>query len=265
MKTQGQFTLFETMDEFAQFIAKPVGRQITSVQNHHTEVPGYKDFNGKNHFALLVGMRKFHVNERGFSDIAQNLTTFSDGTIALCRPMGQNPAGIKGANTGAICIEHVGNFDRGRDAITPAHRECVIRMNALLSRRFKLKVDTNAFVYHHWFDLDTGKRRNGAGNTKTCPGTGFFGGNTVADCAAHFLPLVSAAVAALSGPVSIPIAVVRSPDGVLSIRRGPASNTDRLGELTNGAVVQIHEVKGSWRRIDPVEQKWVSGTFLVPG
>jgi hypothetical protein len=265
MKTQGQFTLFETLDEFANFIGKPVARAITSVQNHHTDEPSYDDFNGKNHFALLTGMRNFHVKERGFNDIAQNLTTFADGTIAVCRPMDTMPAGIKGANTGAICIEHVGDFDTGRDAMTAAHRECIIRMNALLSRRFKLKVDTNAFVYHHWFDLNTGKRTNGTGTTKSCPGTNFFGGNKVSDADAGFLPLIRAAVAALDGPVAIPIAVVSSPDGVLSIRRGPAPGTDKLGELANGAVVHIHEANGIWRRIDPVEQKWVSSKFLVPG
>ena len=265
MKTQGQFTLFETLDEFAQFIQKPVDRQITSVQNHHTAEPSYNEFNGSNHFPLLSGMRNFHVKERGFNDIAQNLTTFPDGTIAICRPMAKDPAGIKGANKGAICIEHVGNFDNGKDSMTAAQRETVIRMNALLSRRFKLKLDTSAFVYHHWFDLESGTRKNGAGVTKTCPGTSWFGGNKVADAEANFLPLIRAAVAALDGPVAIPIAVVKSPDGVLSIRSGPAASTAKLGELTNGAVVHIHEVNGIWRRIDGAEQKWVSSKFLVAG
>lgn len=278
MKTQGQFTLFETLDEFAQFIQKPVQRQIKLVQNHHTAEPSYNDFNGQNHFQQLKGMKSFHVNERKFSDIAQNLTTFPDGTIAICRPMDENPAGIKGANTGSICIEHVGNFDKGQDKMTAAQRECIINMNALLARRFKLKLDTNAFVYHHWYDLDSGMRKNGAGNTKTCPGTNFFGGNTVAACQANFLPLIQAAVAALDGtapapapvavptpmPASVSIAVVTTQGSALSIRRGPAATADKLGELANGSIVHIHEVNGMWRRIDPVEQKWVSSQFLTP-
>jgi SH3-like domain-containing protein len=275
MKTQGQFTLFETLDEFAQFIQKPVDRQITSVQNHHTAEPSYNDFNGSNHFSMLTGMRNFHVKERGFNDIAQNLTTFPDGSIAICRPMAKDPAGIKGANKGAICIEHVGNFDTGKDAMTARQRETIIRMNALLSRRFKLQLDTNAFVYHHWFDLDTGKRTNGTGNTKTCPGTSFFGGNTVASAQANFLPLIRTAVQALDGPVApipvptptpapISIAVVATQGGALSIRRGPAATAEKLGELANGSIVKIHEVSGDWRRIDPVEQKWVSSKFLAP-
>jgi hypothetical protein len=275
MKTQGQFTLFETLDEFASFIGKPVTRPITSVQNHHTAEPSYNEFKGTNHFALLAGMKNFHVSARGFTDIAQNLTTFPDGTIAICRPMDIKPAGIKGANTGAICIEHVGNFDKNQDQMTPAQRDCILKMNALLVRRFKLKVDTNALVYHHWFDLDSGQRRNGLGNVKSCPGTNFFGGNKVADCEANFLPLVRQAVAALDGsvaplgpvptpPAGIPIAVVSTQGGKLSIRRGPAVTADKLGELADGTIVHIHEVNGLWRRIDPVEQKWVSSKFLTP-
>lgn len=258
MKTQGQFTLFETLDEFASFIAKPLKRQITRVQNHHTEEPSYADFNGSNHFVRLTAMKSFHVNTRGFSDIAQNLTTFPDGTIAVCRPMNTSPAGIEGANTGAICIEHLGNFDAGKDKMTAAQRNTIIQMNALLARRFKLEVNTKAFIYHHWFP-------NKKGQIKTCPGTAFFGGNKVGDAQASFLPLIQAALAALDGgPVAIPLMVVASPDGVLSIRGGPAASTEKLGELSNGDVVHIHEARGIWRRIDPEKQRWVSSKFLVP-
>lgn len=265
MKTQGQYTLFETMDEFAQFIQKPLQRQITSVQNHHTAEPSYNDFTGTNHFERLKAMKSFHVNDRKFADIAQNLTTFPDGTIAVCRPMDKTPAGIKGANTGAICIEHLGNFDKNQDQMSAAQRACILKMNALLVRRFKLKIDTDTFVYHHWFDLKTGQRRNGLGEVKSCPGTNFFGGNKVQDAQANFLPLIRQAVAALDSPIAIPRAQVQSPDGVLTIRSGPAGDTQELGKLGNGDVVQIHEINGIWRRIDGVEQKWVSSKFLVPG
>jgi hypothetical protein len=49
-------------------------------------------------------------------------------------------------------------------------------------------------LYHHWFDLDSGLRLDwgsgGAGKTKTCPGTNFFGGNTVRKFQNSFLPLL---------------------------------------------------------------------------
>ena len=136
-------------------------------------------------------MRNSHL-QRGFSDIAQNITTFPDGTLAICRPLSKMPAGIKGANRGGICIEHIGNFDLGGDQMSEAHKDTIIRLNALLCSKLKLKPDTESLVYHHWWDLKTGKRKNGEGITKTCPGTAFFKGNKMADAIANFIPEVEA-------------------------------------------------------------------------
>ena len=265
MKTKGQFILFEKLDEFAQFLEKPVQRKIVRIQNHHTFIPSYAEFSGSNHFARLQSMKEAHL-KRGFADIGQNLTIFPDGTVAVCRSFAENPACAKGANTGAICIENLGNFDKGGDQMTAAQREAIVQVNAMLCRRFKLKVDTDAIVYHHWFDLKTGKRTNGTGNTKTCPGSAFFGGNSVEDCKKNFLPLVAAALAKLTGElVTVPIATVASPDGKLTIRGAPNAKAPELGSLTNGAIVHIHEAQGIWRRIDPVESRWVSSKFLAAG
>lgn len=262
MKTKGQFTLFETIDEFAAFLEKTVNRDIKHVLEHHTAEPSYSDFSGTNHFALLEGMKAFHTKS-GFGGIAQNLTTFPDGTVAVCRPLDERPACTKGANTGGVCIENVGNFDKNANQMTDAQRHTIVQVTALLCRRFKIPVDTDHILYHHWFNLKTGERNDGAGGNKSCPGSNFFGGNKVANCKANFIPLVSAALQQLSGPIAIPIATVQSPDGVLTIRSGPAASTTQLGQLANGTVVQIHEAKGIWRRIDPVQQRWVSSKFLI--
>jgi hypothetical protein len=83
----------------------------------------------------------------------------------------------------------VGNFD-GLDSMTPQHRDCIIKVFALLCKRFNLSPDSNSCVYHHWYDHNTGVRSNGTGITKTCPGTMFFSGNTVAAAEANFIPLI---------------------------------------------------------------------------
>lgn len=199
MQQKGRFLLF-SRTEFKDWLPKQnIGRKITLIQNHHTWSPSYKDFNGSNYFARLESMRSFHVNSRGFSDIAQNITTFPDGMIAVCRPLDIAPAGIKGANANGICIEHFGNFDLGGDQMTQEHRQTIIFINALLCLKFNLPLSTSAIVYHHWWDLNTGVRQNGAGVTKTCPGTNFFGGNNVADAEAHFIPLIKKEYAGLQG------------------------------------------------------------------
>jgi len=184
--------------------------------------------------------------------------------VAVCRSFEEDPACARGANTGAVCIENLGNFDKGQDRMKAAHRDCIVEVNALLCRRFDLKVNTDTILYHHWFDLITGKRTGGTGTTKSCPGTAFFGGNGVGDCRENFLPLITASLGKRVGAQG-PVASVRSPDGVLTVRSGPRASSDAVGELRNGAVVHIHDAKGIWRRIDPVESRWVSSRFLVAG
>jgi hypothetical protein len=198
MQQQGKFILF-TLAEFAEWLKqKQVTRQICLVQNHHTYSPGYQDFKPGSHFMLLKNMEAYHMAPKpkgaGMAEIAQNLTIFPDGVIAICRDMDKAPAGIFGANSNGICIENIGNFDAGHDVMTEVQKDAIIRVNALLCLKFDLPVDTDHIVYHHWYDLDTGKRTNGTGNVKTCPGTAFFGGNTVLSAYANFLPLVQDAM-----------------------------------------------------------------------
>jgi hypothetical protein len=189
MKTQGKFTLFE-LDEFNNWLSqKKVKRSIKIIQQHHTYKPDYSTFKGDNHFELCTSMEKSHL-KRGFAEIAQNFTTFPDGKIMVCRDMDKIPAGVKGANEKGICIEHVGHFDLGGDAMNEAHKITIIEMTRLLLLKFNLIANDETVVYHHWYDLNTGKRitQEGKGSTKTCPGTNFFGGNTLVDFNAKFLP-----------------------------------------------------------------------------
>ncbi len=189
-KEQNGFILFNQV-EFKNWLSgQTINRRIIRIQNHHTWKPDYSNFKGNNHFSILSGMKNYHVNHNGWSDIAQNITTFPDGTVAVCRPLDKTPAGIKGANTGAICIEHLGNFDIGGDNMTKEHRATIINLNAILCQNFHLNPNTESIVYHHWYDLNTGARRNGEGTTKTCPGTNFFGGNRVEDAEHNVIPLV---------------------------------------------------------------------------
>lgn len=190
-KSQGNFILFD-MERFGAWLAMlRVGREIRTIQNHHTYTPCYQDFNGTNHFTLMEQMAREHL-ARGFAEIAQQLTTFPDGTVAIGRSFEQSPACIYGQNAAAICVENFGNFDTGSDDMTLAQRQTIIRVNALLCRKYAIPLDTTGVVYHHWFDLNTGERTDGSGSTKSCPGTAFFGGNTVADAEVHFLPMIRA-------------------------------------------------------------------------
>lgn len=192
MKAIGNFILLsaEEFDSWLKLQRKP-DRAIRLVQLHHTYHPAYQHFNGSNHFELCEAMERAHL-ERGFAEIAQHFSTFPDGTVMVCRSMEKVPAGIKGANKNGICIENVGNFDKGKDEMTTAQREVMISMTKALLSHFKLVPNDQTVVYHHWYDLNTGKRikSEGSGVTKSCPGTNFFGGNKVVDFNEFLLPLL---------------------------------------------------------------------------
>ena len=87
METQGKFIVM-TVDEFQQFlVGTVVARKITHIQNHHTLIPSYRNFNGSNHFEKMQAMEADHI-ARGFGGIAQHITTFPDGKIGLGRKYG---------------------------------------------------------------------------------------------------------------------------------------------------------------------------------
>jgi hypothetical protein len=191
MKALGKFILLD-LNEFDGWLnMQNIKRKITLIQQHHTYEPSYSRFRNENHFQLCKSMEKSHI-ERGFAEIGQNFTTFPDGRIMVCRNLNIIPAGIKGANLNGICIENVGNFDSGGDTITSMQVGTIISITRSLLTRFKLDASDQTIVYHHWYDLVLGTRifSEGTGNTKTCPGTNFFGGNTVDDFNSNLLPLL---------------------------------------------------------------------------
>jgi len=82
MKQDGKFLLFD-VTEFASWLDQiSFSRVIHLLQVHHTYSPSYDDFHQTNHFPLLHAMERYHKVERGFLEIAQNLTTFPDRLIA---------------------------------------------------------------------------------------------------------------------------------------------------------------------------------------
>lgn len=189
MQEQNSFILMDRQEFHDWLFSTPFDRTINIIQQHHTWSPNYSNFNGSNHFQMLNGMKNYHLSI-GYSNIAQNLTIFPDGMIAICRPFDVAPAGIMGANSNGLCIENVGNFDIGGDIMNSEHKKSIIYVNAILCMRFGLEPNTDTIQYHHWWDLNTGARTDGSGSTKTCPGTNWFGGNTVEDCQNNLIPLI---------------------------------------------------------------------------
>jgi SH3-like domain-containing protein len=257
-----------TPAEFENWINKlMVGRTVLLIQQHHTWNPSYKNFTGSNHFTQQLGMKNYHIATNGWNDIGQHFTTFPDGTIVTGRSLEKTPACLKGANTNGICIEHFGNFDKGGDTMTDAHRDTIIGMTAILCKRFNIPVNSQRIVYHHWYNLSTGERNNGTKNNKSCPGSNFFGGNKVADCETNFLPLVQAK---LSGNI-IPddftpnvLKYVAVNTAQLNVRKSAGGDLapDRA-PVSLGAILRVYKEKDGWYKIAETKNHWVSGRKTI--
>lgn len=258
MKKSKGFILLEYNEIKDHLMAETVDRRISEIQNHHTYLPDYASFKRRpDPFLWLENMKNYHVGQNGWSDIAQNITTFPDGTLAICRPLSTVPAGISGHNAQGVCIEHLGNFDDGQDQMTDAHRKTIIHVNAVLLNRFNLEISTKHVIYHHWY------------HTKTCPGTAFFGGNTEADANKGFIPLVKAELDRIRGvnppepkPDQAPIGYRMVTASQLNIRSAPDAKSSKEGMVSGGNILPVYEESGGWARISLAHPRWVSAKYL---
>lgn len=266
METKYGFTLM-TITEFENWIVKQqVARTIILVQQHHTAIPSYIHFTGSNHFERQRSMQDDHKVRIPTDVIAQHFTIFPDGKICTGRTLERAPACLKGANQNGICFEYFGNFDKGGDTMTSEQRDSILRATAAVVKRFNIPVTTNGIVYHHWYDLGTGQRKNGAGSTKSCPGTNFFGGNKVEDCEANFIPLIRNLVSGTPPPSSKPILKYGSvTTGTLTIRNKPSGdNTSSMiiGITLFGSILRIYEERNKWYKISASKNEWVYSNFV---
>lgn len=264
METKFEFTLL-TVSEFETWIKNQnIARTILFIQEHHTFSPNYIHFKSDNHFDLQKGMKNHHVHNNGWSDIGQHFTIFPDGKIMTGRSLERSPACIFGNNKHAICIENLGFFDDGKDQLTTAQQDSIVKTTALLCERFNIPVSTDRIVYHHWFDLNTGARTNGSGITKSCPGTNFFVGNTLEDCENHFLPLVASATSqSISGSITSTLKKYGSVTAnKLNIRNGASSTFNKIGQTELGAILRIYEEKNNWYRISQNNEEWIFSNFV---
>lgn len=131
------------------------GKTYKWSQIHHTWKPSHKDFNGKNHLSLQQGMKNYHMNNRGWSDIGQHVSLMPDGSWVTGRDFDRTPAGIKGYNTGAFMVEMVGDFDIGKDRLEGPQLESMIQLQHFLVNNCGAEI-----LFH---------REHAA---KSCPGTG---------------------------------------------------------------------------------------------
>jgi hypothetical protein len=237
------FTSLSIEDLAALLQRFPFRRRISSVHMHHTWRPNHAQWRGHD---SIVGMWRFHTQERGFSDIAQHLTIAPDGVLWTGRDWNTAPASAKGFNGNESSIpfmfEIVGDFDRGRDRLEGAQRRAVLDVIKLVQARFGLSPET---LHFHNEMAD-----------KTCPGDSLDRNAWIADVRAHPLPggggPRAAAAAGPFGPEALAInASVSRAIERLQDRRGGARGEDPLDaeldygdESRSALVAEAREARG---------------------
>jgi len=265
METKFDFTK-RSITEFETWIANfKVARTVLYLQQHHTWSPNYTLFTGNNHFELQKSMRDYHVNHNGWMDIGQHFTIFPDGSVVTGRSLENSPACIFGNNANAICIENLGNFDKEKDIMTPEQKSAIIRATAAICKKFSIPVNTDKIVYHHWFNLSTGERNNGTSNNKSCPGTDFFGGNSIEDCQQKFLPLVlKVNNEDIDTDTTSILKYVAVTADTLNIRKHPVYTAALVADrdpATLGSILRVYKIQKSWLKISSSKSHWVSGRY----
>ncbi|MCY1719281.1 SH3 domain-containing protein [Prolixibacteraceae bacterium Z1-6] len=254
-------------NEFREWITgETINRTVFFIQQHHTYSPNYSNFNGNNHFQLQRNMKNYHVTHNGWNDIGQHFTIFPDGMILTGRSIERSPACMKGKNANSVCIESIGNFDVGGDEMTTVQREAIVQVTGTLCIRFGISPNTNTILYHHWFNLSTGKRNNGTGGNKSCPGSAFFGGNKVDACEANFIPLLREITGDADDHLLIDdfdkyICVTATR---LNVRSGPGISYNLAGGVKPvkfGSVLKSFREENGWCKINASDELWISAKY----
>ena len=249
-----------TPAEFKTWIHKQGNYKYTGLQVHHTWLPDYSCFykaDGKHEDELTrqYNTQQYHKKTNGWGDIAQHFTIFPNGAIVTGRKLSNTTAiGIKGWNSNKICIEIYGNFDKGKDVMTKEQKEAVITVYGELCKKFEITPSISTIRCHAWFTSggtylgDYNKSKS----AKTCPGTNFMGfGNSKAAISDNFIPLIQNYISGkttttVKDPVACGVYRIKSPDGVLNIRKGPGASYDKVGQVKNGEAYTITKINGSW-------------------
>lgn len=129
-------------------------RTIKKIHIHHVAA-GIAMFDGSNYTDLKQLLRKWHVIERGWSDIGYHKIIYPDGKIDTARKLSKKPASIKWHNRGAIAICLWGNFDK--DVIKAKQYSALITLTKDYMEQFNLKASD--IIFHR--DINT---------KKSCPG-----------------------------------------------------------------------------------------------
>jgi len=140
-----------TVDELIERLGK---YDHAELHIHHTYKPDGADWKKRpDGFYWQEVMKRFHMEEKGWSDIGQHVTLLPDGSFVTGRDFAKNPASILGHNDRAFAVEILGNFDEGHDRLEGPQKDSILKLARWFDQRGR-------YIRFH--------REN---SHKTCPGS----------------------------------------------------------------------------------------------
>ncbi|MGV3524111.1 MAG: peptidoglycan recognition family protein [Candidatus Sericytochromatia bacterium] len=130
--------------------------QPAGIVLHHTWKPSQAQYNKD---ASMRGIQNYHMNDNKWSDIGYHFLIGPEGVIYQGRP--ENVVGAHSTpNTNMVGVCVFGDYDAGKDTLTPESREAVLKVLTWLSAEYN--ISPNAFYGHRDF------------SPKTCPGDNIY-------------------------------------------------------------------------------------------
>ncbi len=146
-----------TFEQFRQHLSDVlVDRHVDEVIVHHTWKPTAADYRG---IETVRGVRRYHMQVRGWSDNGYHVMIGPSGEVFLCRPLRRAGAHVRGRNAHSIGVSFIANFDH-EEPDEYAGLATGYRVVAALLERFDLPL--SAIRFHREFA------------SKTCPGMKLF-------------------------------------------------------------------------------------------
>lgn len=141
-----KFTKIKSTEEMIRQLN--ITRRIKEIHIHHTWRPNLEMYEkAADKERVIYNMYRYHTDVRKFSDIAQHFTVVPGG-VWDGRDINLTPASISGSNTGAICIETIGDFDI-EDFFSTSKESNFTLVSALLKKIEKEQGKRPEIVFHN--------------------------------------------------------------------------------------------------------------------
>ena len=99
-------------------------RELTEIIVHCTATPEGRE-------VTKDDLHRWHVKDRGWSDIGYHFLIQLDGTVVPCRPMERDGAHVKNRNKGTVGVSYAGGVDsagKAKDTRTAAQKAALTKL-----------------------------------------------------------------------------------------------------------------------------------------